>query len=567
MAFDKTVDLLVVGSGAGALVAAVRAAQHGAEVLVVEKGALWGGTSATSGGGIWIPGSHIAARDGQVDDLDEAYGYVRALTAPNVADEQVRSYVTNAARMLEWAEAKVGVGYAALPYPDYYPEVAGSREGYRTHLPLDFHAREMDRAAFDTMQRASPAASLWGKINWNIIETHTVLFRPKGWIKTVGKVLAGYYLDIGQRMRSPRDRRLTLGVSLLGRLRNALDATGTPLWLKSPLTSLIEEGGRIVGAVVRHDGKDVRVGVRKAVILGAGGFERNPVLRRQHLTAGNPAPEASGSQANNTGDMLIEAERHGAATRNLDSAWWAPVFRFPGEERSRLSTIERALPHSLIVDGTGRRYANEALSYHRFGEVMIAAKAAGTPTDPSWIIFDSRYRSAYPMGPVIPGIPDWALSGEVKSVLAKADSIEALAAKIKVPAATLAETVERFNAFALAGKDEDFGRGDAAYDRLYGDPRHGSNSTLGAVDKAPFYAVPLYLGDIGTNGGIVTDGRARVLRDDGSTIPGLYAVGNCAASVMGYSYPGAGATLGPAMTFGYLAAADAMGINAEGAAG
>src|SRR5258706_712497 len=204
MAFDRTVDLLVIGSGAGAMVAAVRAAQHGGDVLVVEKGSLWGGTSATSGGGIWIPGSHIAARAGHEDNLEDAFRYVRALTAPNVTDGQVHAYVDNAHRMLEWAEAKAGVGYAALPYPDYYPEHAGSRDGWRTHLPTDFHARDMDRAAFDTMQRASPAASLWGRINWNMGETQAVLFRPKGWTGVVAKVLAGYYLHFPRRPKKPR---------------------------------------------------------------------------------------------------------------------------------------------------------------------------------------------------------------------------------------------------------------------------------------------------------------------------------------------------------------------------
>ncbi|WP_016746543.1 FAD-dependent oxidoreductase [Rhizorhabdus wittichii] len=564
MAYDREVDLLVVGTGAGALVAALRAARAGAEVLVVEKGALWGGTSATSGGGIWIPGSHLAAQAGHPDDLDEAFGYIRRLTAPNVTDEQIRAYVDHAHRMLEWVEREADVHYAALPYPDYYPETEGSREGYRTHLmPGEVDARTMDRAAFDTMQRASPAASLWGRINWKLAETHMVLFRPKGWMKVIVKVMAGYWLDIPQRLRSPRDRRLTLGTALLAQLRKALDRTGAEVWLESPLLGLIEEKGRVAGATVRHGGRELRIGARRGVILAAGGFERNAAMRAAHLP-GARQPQASGSQVNNEGDALIAAQKLGAAVRNLDSAWWAPVFRIPGEDRGRLSTVERALPHSIIVNQAGRRYANEALSYHRFGEAMMAKSAPGAATDPSWLLFDGRYRARYPAGPVIPGFPDWMLSAAVRKVLVKAPTIEALAVKMKVDPAELRATVDRFNAMVAQGRDEDFGRGDAAYDRLYGDPRVAPNPTLGSLAKAPFYAIPIHLGDIGTNGGLVTDGTGRVLSEGGGAIPGLYAVGNLAASVMGYSYPGAGATLGPAMTFGWLAAADAVRANEPG---
>ena len=563
MAFDEQVDLLVVGSGAGGLTAALRAAQTGAKVLVVEKGALWGGTSATSGGGIWIPGSHLAAQAGHPDDLDDAFAYIRALSAENVEDAQIRAYVDNAHKMLKWVCDTTDVQYVALPYPDYYPETPGAREGYRTHLPLGFHAREMDRAAFDTMQRASPAASLWGRINWLFSETYLAMFRPKGWWKTIGKVLAGYWLDLPQRFRSPRDRRLTLGTALLGWLRKALDATGAQVWLETPLVSLIEEGGRVVGAVVRHGGRERRIGAHKGVVLAAGGFERNAELRRLNLP-GAHEPLSSGSQTNNEGDALREAERLGAATRNLDAAWWAPVFKVPGEPRSRLSTMERALPYSLVVNQAGRRYVNEALAYHRFGEAMMARDPSGPPLDPSWLVFDARYRARYPAGPVIPNIPDFALPAGVRKVLVKAPTLGGLAQRMSVPIEALEATVARFNAMADIGKDEDFGRGDSNYDRLYGDPRVTPNSSLGAVAKPPFYALPLHLGDIGTSGGLVTDDRARVRDRQGGVIAGLYATGNVTGSVMGYAYPGAGSTLGPAMTFGYVAAADALGLNSEG---
>ena len=301
MAFDKSVDLLVVGSGSGGLAAALRAAQHGGDVLLVEKGELWGGTSGTSGGGVWIPGSHQAAAAGHPDDLDDAFKYIRALTAENVPDSLIRAYVDNAHRMLKWAEDTAGVVFAALPYPDYYPEVPGSREGYRTHLlPGVVDARTMDREAFDTMQRVSPAASLFGRINWLFAETYVALYRPKGWWKTVGSMMARYWLDIPQRLRSKSDRRLTLAPALMGLLRNAFDKAGAKMWLKSPFLSLIEENGRIVGAVVRHEGKEMRIEARKGVVLASGGFERNAEMRRKYLMdAYNPG--VSGGQVNNTG--------------------------------------------------------------------------------------------------------------------------------------------------------------------------------------------------------------------------------------------------------------------------
>jgi 3-oxosteroid 1-dehydrogenase len=563
MAFDEEMDLLVVGSGAGGLTAALRAAQGGSKVLLVEKGALWGGTSATSGGGIWIPGSHLAAAAGHPDDLADAFRYIRALTADNVADAQIRAYVETAHKMLAWVEEKAGTRYAALPYPDYYPEVPGSREGFRTHLLLQsWPSTILSRAAFDTMQRASPAASLWGRINWLMNETYTVLFRPKGWPVTLGRVIGRYWLDFPQRLRSARDRRLTMGTALLGLLRAAYDKAGGAFWLNSPLVSLIEENGRVAGAVVRHEGRELRIGARKGVILAAGGFAQNAAMRAENIKA---APEtlASGAQVYDTGEAIAMAKQTGAALRNMDSAWWAPTFRVPGEARSRLSTMERALPFSLIVNRAGQRFANEALCYHRFGEAMMARDLPGAGTLPSWFVFDARYRARYPAGPVMPGLPDALLSKAVRQVLLKAPTLAALADRIGVPAAALSATVARFNGMVQAGKDEDFGRGDAAYDRLYGDPRVSPNPTLGTVEQAPFYALPLHLGDIGTNGGVVTDEKARALREDGSPVPGLYAIGNMAASVMGYSYPGAGSTLGPAMTFGYLAAAHACGLNDE----
>lgn len=327
------------------------------------------------------------------------------------------------------------------------------------------------------------------------------------------------------------------------------------------MIDLIEDDDGVAGAVVRHKGKVKRVRARRGVILAAGGFERNAEMRARYLP-GSADPTISGSQVNNTGDAINAAAKIGAELRNMQSSWCAPVFRVPGEDRARLSAIERALPGSIMVNRDGRRFLNEAASYHVVAQKMIEGERNGEKTSPAWFVFDATYRSKYPAGALYPILPDWAQMKGVRETMKKAATVQELAAAIGVPAATLRATLARFNADALTGKDGEFDRGGPAYDRMYGDPAVMPNPTLAPIEKAPFYALPIYGGDIGTNGGIVTDENARALNADGRAIPGLYAVGNTAASVMGESYPGAGVTLGPAMTFGYVAGRHAMGANA-----
>jgi len=557
--WDEEVDLLIVGSGAAGLTAAVAAAERGGKVLVIEKSGEYGGTSATSGGGIWIPNSHLAAQAGLQDSEAEAFDYLRGLSAPNVPDSVIRAYIRRAPEMLKWLEAATPVRYASLPYPDYHVENPGGKAGFRTHLPLEFDGRQLGDDVL-TLRSASPAASLFGIVNWNFAETYALLFRPKGWLRTLASMLWRYGSDLPHRFRSRKDRRLTLGTALVGGLRCAMNRAGAPLWLDTALVELIVEEGRVAGASVNRRGRTLRIRARRGVLLAAGGFERNAELRKQHLAASSD-PTTSGSQENNTGDAILAAARVGAALRNMHSTWSAPVFKAPGEARSRLSTVERALPGSIIVNQAGRRYMNEAASYHLVGREMVAKDRPEARTQPSWFVFDSTFRGKYPAGPVLPLIPDALQLPSARKVLNKAPTLEGLARRIGVPPEALRSTVERFNAGAREGVDTEFGRGGPAYDRMYGDARVQPNPTLAPIVKPPFYAVPIYAGDIGTNGGIVTDEHAQALDARDRPIAGLYAAGNNAASVMGESYPGAGATLGPAMTFAYVAARHAMGAN------
>lgn len=552
--WDQEVDVLVVGSGAGGLAAALSAADAHGEALVIEKSGEFGGTSATSGGGIWVPNSDQAKAAGLEDSEGEAFAYVRALSLPNVPDEEIRAYIRKAPEMLRWLEANTPVRYNSMAYPDYHVENPGGKPGYRTHLPVPIDGRPLGEHILN-LRSAHPAASLFGFINWRLEETYALLFRPQGWFRTFVGMLWRYASDLPHRFRSGKDRTLTNGTALVGGLYMALMQRGVPVWLNTAFVELVEDNGRVTGAVVIREGKTMRIGARRGVVLAAGGFERSRRLRRDHLP-GSADPTVSGSQVNNTGDTIVAAERVGAALRNMHSSWTAPVFRVPGEARARPSFVERALPGSMIVDALGKRYMNEAASYHVVGQQMLDHGAAETP---SWFVFDASYRRKYPAGPLLPLIPDMLqpLGGIVK----KAPTIEALAGEMGVPAAALAATVARFNADARIGKDSEFDRGGPMYDRMYGDQRVTPNPTLAALETAPFYALPMFAGDIGTNGGIVTNQDARVLNTEGRVIEGLYATGNNAASSMGASYPGAGVTLGPALTFGYIAGRDAMGVN------
>lgn len=560
MSWNKEVDIVVVGSGAGGMLSALVAAKNRAEVLIVEKDRLWGGTSSTSGGGIWIPGSDQARAAGFEDNLDDAFRYVRALSADNVPDANIRAYVDNAATMLRWVTANTGVVYTAQPYPDYHAEnPGGSVTGFRTHLPETFDGTLLG-ADLKTQRLPSPAASLFGYLNWTFAETYQLLYRSKGWFTGLSRNLAKYWFDWPLRFTSRKDRRLTLGNALTGGLRVALNQAGVPLWLQTPMSELVTEDGRITGIVVQKDGQPFRIRARKGVVLAAGGFDKNQQMRDANAPLYRNA-QYSGGVTSNTGDSIRAGAAVGAGTMNLQSAWAAPVFYVPGEDRGRLCTIERALPGCIVVSQRGQRYLNEAASYHIVGQQMARRDAEFGDASPSWMVFDHRYRHLYPMGPVLPLVPDWLQSRGVRAILKKGRTIGELARQIGVDPAALETSVARFNQHAAQGEDPDFRRGEAAYDKMYGDYRHQPNPCLRPLSDAPFYAIPIYPGDIGTNGGLRTNARAQVVDAEGQPIAGLYAVGNNAASAMGESYPGAGVTLGPSMTFGYIAARDLTGAN------
>lgn len=559
--WDKQVDVLVIGTGAGAMVAAVTAADHGAKTLIVEKSDLYGGTSATSGGGVWIPDSDSARAQGQLDSAEEAFTYIKGLVGNTVSNERIKAFVRHARIMVRYVESVSDLRFKAIPYTDYQAEKPGGKMGYRSHETNTLHARALSKTDFETMRPSHPSATLFGFIPWTTMEAAPMITRGPGWMKIMAKVLWRYYSDIPQRLKSRRSRFLVFGNAIAGHLKIALNRYGAEMWLSSPLVRLIRDGeGRIEGAVIRHEGKERRVRATKGVILGAGGFERNKEMRQRYLP-GESEPEWSAGQEHNTGDAIRAGIEIGAALDLMDEAWWAPTVRVPGEPRGRPLFYERALPGNIIVNQVGERYMNEARSYDIAGKAMISADRPEAHSVPSWIILDARFRRKYPMGPLLPVFPDWMLPRKVRSMYHKAPTIADLARKIGMDPARLEDTIAKVNSYARSGVDADFGRGSAPYDRYYGDQASTPNPNLAPIDKPPFYALRVYPGDIGTKGGLLTDEKGRVLDASGRVIDGLYAIGNNSASVMGPAYPGAGSTLGPAMTFGYLSALDAVGAE------
>lgn len=558
--WDSEVDVLVIGTGAGGMASALFAANRGARTLIVEKSDQYGGSSATSGGGVWIPASASAAEQGQTDTPEEAFTYIKGLTGNSVADSRIRAFVENARVMVRKIEAISDLRLTAIPYTDYQAEKPGGKMGYRSHACNTMHANDLSPEDFATLRTTHPSAMLFGKIPWTIMESAPMITRGPGWKSTMAKVLWRYYSDIPQRLRSARSRFIVFGSAIAGHLKNALNRDGAEMWLNAPLVELVRAPeGRVEGAVIRKDGRNVRVRAARAVVLAAGGFERNQDMRNQYLPGAESRPEWSAGQENNTGDAIEAGIRIGAATDLMGEAWWAPTLSVPGESRGRPLFYERALPGNIMVNQIGERYMNEARSYDIAGRAMIDADKAEARTIPSWIVLDSTFRAKYPMGPLVPLLPDWTLPGNVRRMYVKARSIRELAGKMGVDPDRLENTVARVNRFAATGVDEDFARGAAPYDRYYGDQSVQPNPNLAPLDKPPYYALKVYPGDIGTKGGLATDEAARVLDQAGKVIPGLYAIGNNAASVMGPAYPGAGSTLAPAMTFGYLAVQDCLG--------
>jgi 3-oxosteroid 1-dehydrogenase len=552
-AWDHQVDFVVVGSGCGGLTAALTAHAHGLDTLILEKAGVYGGSTALSGGNIWVPNNPTLRREGLSDSRDDVRGYLDAVVGDRVPGANIDAFIDNGPRAIAFLEkASPHLRFQwCTGYPDYHPEAPGGRARGRTIEPLPF---DLTKLGDDEELLRSAALATPGGLFVTSKEFARLNMVMRTWsgrraaMQTVGRAVKGLLL---------RRHMDTLGRALIGRLRLAAKEAGIPLWLNTPLQSLItDQSGAVLGVSAQRAGSAARIRARKGVLLATGGFEHNSEMRKRFLRDGGKDNYSAGS-ADNVGDGITAGQAVGGATDLMDDAWWMPAFRRPDGVMSVLVS-ERSIPRSIIVDQTGRRFVNEAAPYVTFVHRQLAGGH-----DPIWFVFDRKAKNRYQFGGVMPGqkFPDdWYTSG----LMHRADRLDALAAAIGVPGSSLCETVHGFNGFARDGKDGDFDRGDSAYDNYYGDPSL-PHPTMDVIDSGPYYAARIQAGDLGTKGGLVYNATGQVLRSDGSVIAGLYATGNTSAAVMGNDYAGAGATIGPAMVFGFVGARHAAesGCNEE----
>jgi 3-oxosteroid 1-dehydrogenase len=553
-------DVVVIGSGAAGMMAALRAKDHGLEVLVVEKEHQYGGTSATSGGLFWVP-NHGLADDG--DSREKALAYLAAVARGPVRRERLEAFVDGAPEMARYLARNIGMKLDVQSgYPDYYSEVDGAHAG-RPLAPQVMDGAELGDD-FHTMREQFARFKVFNRYAFSLYEAFALATRAPGWRRLFARMVFNYWSDFGWRGKTQRDRRLTMGNALIGGMRKALNDRGVDICLNTALHALTVEDGRVTGVELRNFARRISVNARGGVVIAAGGFEWNQSMRDQYFTYPGQARYSSAPVDGNTGSAIRAGQAIGAATEFMETAWWnptmvMPILGVPNMEMVHQMTFDVGRPHSLCVNQRGERFVNESCSYDRFGIAMLEDQQKTGVTVPCWLIFDAQFREKYTAGGLFPASimadskipPHWW-----DQYVYRADSVAALAGKIGLAPAVLEAAVLAMNGYARTGVDAQFGRGSSAYDRFLGDPRCSPNPCLGAIEQGPFYAVSVNLGDLGTKGGLKADARGRVLDTNDAPIPGLYAAGNAAGSVYGDCYPGAGATLGQGMTFGYVVAND-----------
>lgn len=554
-------DVIIVGSGAGGMVAALRCHDLGLKVLMIEKHYHYGGTSASSGGGVWIPlNKGISGQD----TTEKALSYLQSITDGKANNAALANYVEYAHVMTQYI-GTVGVNLVSVPgYADYYSEQPNNVSG-RSTMPTDMDGKLLGDEFF-LMRDAYPTFNAFGRYALNMTTSTAFILRARGWFWQGLKMVTRYWLDIPWRLKTSKDSKLTMGRALVGGLRKAMIDRGIPLLLNTKLLSIDRKNNVLNGVNVEHN-SSTRYIKTKAVILATGGFDQNQQMRDQYHPVKTWVVDSAAPDHGNHGDGIRIGQEIGASIDNMEHAWWCPTVRLPGPNNTTQSGqlfFDRGRPGVICINSKGKRFCNEAISYDRFGFEMIREyKEAGANT-PLWMIFDARYRNNRPASNIMPAwvVPDHKLPLDMwDNILYRANTVEELAKKIGVDPQNLKSTIETVNTYAKTGKDLDFGRGDTDYDRLFGDPNVTPNPNLALLDTAPYYAIKIELGDLGTKGGLKVDEFARVLDLQDKPIVGLYATGNTTGSIFRDIYPGAGGTLGPAMTFAYVAAEHISGKN------
>jgi len=558
---DETFDVVVVGSGAAGAMAALRAADQGLSVLIVEKAHKFGGTSATSGGVMWIPNHRL---DGDKGDSREAtFAYLDSVIGVDVDRERLEAFVDEAPKMLHYLKS-TGVQVLAAAWPDYFPGNPGARADRSVVVPT-FDGRELGDDRYALMREQYNRFKLFGRYSMDLTETFALMMQSKGWRTVAAKMIGRYWKDRGTRKVSHRDRRFTQGAALMGATYKQVFARGAQLRMETALEELlVDDAGRVIGVEVSNFGRRYKVRARHGVVLAAGGFEWNQELRDRFYPVPGLTRHSSTPEDGNRGEALVAAVKIGASTAHTEQGWWIPTMTLPMPKASNFHEIHQAAfdvgrPWSVVVNRNGVRFVDEACGYDQFGQAMVRDHLETGANMPCWLIFDAKFRKKFSAGGLMPTVhtPESKVPSDWwDHYVFRADTIEELCRKTHLPVQAVKQTVANINAYSRTGIDPEFGRGMNPYDQMFGDPTATPNPNLGPIDKPPFYAVPINNGDLGTKGGLRCDARARVLDGQGAPIPGLYAAGNNSATPFGDTYPGAGATIGPAMTFGYIAAND-----------
>ncbi|MEY9906082.1 3-oxosteroid 1-dehydrogenase [Catenulispora sp. MAP12-49] len=541
-----TYDVVVVGCGAAGMTAALTAAARGLSVVVVEKAPTFGGSAARSGAGIWIPNNSVILAAGVPDTPALAAEYLAVVVGGGSTPARQNAFLANGPAMLSFVMAHSPCRFKWMDgYSDYYPELPGGMPGGRSIEPdvIDGNILGSELANLNPAYLPVPAGLVVFSQDYKWINLAAV--------NAKGTAVAAEAAARGAAAALAGQKPLTMGQSLATGLRAGLMQAGVPVLLNTPLTDLNIVNGAAAGVVVTQNGSPGLINARRGVIVGSGGFEHNAAMRAQYQQQPIGTSWSVGAKEN-TGDGILAGQRAGAALALMDDAWWGPTI--PSGDGPYFCLAERTLPGGLIVNQTGHRFVDEAAPYVDVVHTMYRQNAIA-PDIPAWLIIDQNFRDRYVFRDILPTLPfpdSWYQNGSVYRDL----TLWGLAGQIGVSPSVLTNTVAHFNGLAITGKDTDFGRGVSVYDHYYTDPAIIPNSCLAPLWLAPFYALRIVPGDLGTKGGIVTDERARVLRPDGSVIGGLYAAGNASAAVMGHSYAGAGSTIGPAMTFGYIAGND-----------
>jgi succinate dehydrogenase/fumarate reductase flavoprotein subunit len=548
-------DVLVIGSGAAGFATAITARKAGLDVLLVEKAPVFGGTTATSGGYVWIPGNSLAAKAGIKDDLDDSRRYLKEELGNDYDEAKIEAYLANGPKMIDFFVDEIGIPFITTKMPDYHPDLPGALPNGRS-----LQVKPVGAAILGSeLLRLRPLPrelSLFGMgISSGSDLSHFYKFgRSVPSTLRVASLLLKYGYDV---VRYGRGQSLVNGNALIARLASALFRMGTPVWTFSPANELVLENGRVAGAIVNRNGRQVRIRARRGVVLSSGGFAQNverrsqiythPALSDEHISLTAPGNVGDGARMAESAGGYVESDIPNAGA-------WMPISRVPhrdGTWGAIIHSVNQGKPGMIAVLRNGQRFVDESVSYHDFVEHLIAHPDSGRPAG-AFLICDQSAFAKYGLGYAKPFLPTRALINA--GYLYKADTIKALAERIAIDPNELNRTVMEYNRHAVNGLDPEFSKGKSVYGHYLGDTSDPRNPNIAPLADAPFYAVWMYAGDIGNFAGLKTDQYARVLRKDGMAIPGLFAVGNDMASIFRGRYPGGGSLIGPAMTFGFTAA-------------